>query len=114
MQASRGQKIAAWCCWKRSFFDIKFGEIAVVDNEGSHKEIMSTQNAKPEEKTSGSDMALVSLAVILALAGVCGFSFLSDQTLLGRFGVLIGGVVFGVGVAWVFPSGERFIVYCRG
>ena len=95
------------------FFDIKFGEIAVVDNEGSPKEIMSTQNAKPEEKTSGSDMALVSLAVILALAGVCGFSFLSDQTLLVRLGVLIGGLVFAVVVAWFSPSGKRFIVYGR-
>ena len=65
---------------------------------------MSTQNAKPEEKKSGSDMALVSLAVILALAGVCGFSFLSDQTLLVRLGVL---------VAWFSPSGKRFIVYGR-
>lgn len=95
------------------FFDIKFGEIAVVDNEGSPKEIMSTQNAKPEEKTSGSDIALVSLAVILALAGVCGFSFLSDQTLLVRLGVLIGGLVFAVVVAWFSPSGKRFIVYGR-
>ena len=57
-------------------------------------------------------MALVSLAVILALAGVCGFSFLSDQTLLVRLGVLIG--------AWFSPwwlhglaSGKRFIVYGR-
>lgn len=74
---------------------------------------MSTQNAKPEEKKSGSDMALVSLAVILALAGVCGFSFLSDQTFLVRLGVLIGGLVLAVLVAWFSPSGKRFIVYGR-
>ena len=63
---------------------------------------MSTQNAKPEERKSGSDMALVSLAVILALVGVCGFSFLSDQTLLVRLGVLIGGLVFVAMVASAF------------
>ena len=64
-------------------------------------------------KKSGSDMALVSLAVVLALAGVCGFSFLSDQTLLVRLGVLIGGLVLAVLVAWFSPSGKRFIVYGR-
>ena len=77
------------------------------------EKIMSTQNAKPEEKTSGSDLALVSLAVVLALAGVCGFSFLSDQTLLVRLATLIGGLVLAVVVAWFSPSGKRFIVYGR-
>ena len=75
--------------------------LLLIDKD-SPKEIMSTQNAKPEEKTSGSDMALVSLAVILALAGVCGFSFLSDQTLLVRLGVLIGMVIAFVVVVAVF------------
>lgn len=113
MQASRGQKIAAWCCWKRSFLTLNLAQSLLLIDKDSPKEIMSTQNAKPEEKTSGSDMALVSLAVILALAGVCGFSFLSDQTLLVRLGVLIGGLVFAVVVAWFSPSGKRFIVYGR-
>lgn len=113
MQASRGQKIAAWCCWKRSFLILNLAQSLLLIDKDSPKEIMSTQNAKPEEKTSGSDMALVSLAVILALAGVCGFSFLSDQTLLVRLGVLIGGLVFAVVVAWFSPSGKRFIVYGR-
>ena len=74
---------------------------------------MSTQNAKPEEKKSGSDMALVSLAVVLALAGVCGFSFLSDQTLLVRLLSLVGGLVAAVVVAWFSPSGKRFLAYGR-
>ena len=74
---------------------------------------MSTQNAKPEEKASGMDLALVTLAVVLALAGVCGFSFLSDQTLLVRLATLIGGLVLAVVVAWFSPSGKRFIVYGR-
>ena len=95
------------------FLILNLAQSLLLIDKDSPKEIMSTQNAKPEEKTSGSDMALVSLAVILALAGVCGFSFLSDQTLLVRLGVLIGGLVFAVVVAWFSPSGKRFIVYGR-
>ena len=74
---------------------------------------MSTQNAKPEEKSSGSDIAMVSLAVVLALAGVCAFSLLSDQTLSIRLVCLFGGLVLAVVVAWFSPSGKRFIVYGR-
>lgn len=74
---------------------------------------MSTQNAKPEEKSSGSDIAMVSLAVVLALAGVCAFSLLSDQTLLIRLVCLFGGLILAVVVAWFSPSGKRFIVYGR-
>ena len=95
------------------FLILNLAQSLLLIDKDSPKEIMSTQNAKPEEKTSGSDMALVSLAVILALAGVCGFSFLSDQTLLVRLGVLISGLVFAVVVAWFSPSGKRFIVYGR-
>ena len=95
------------------FLTLNLAQSLLLIDKDSPKEIMSKQNAKPEEKTSGSDMALVSLAVILALAGVCGFSFLSDQTLLVRLGVLIGGLVFAVVVAWFSPSGKRFIVYGR-
>ena len=74
---------------------------------------MSTQNAKPEEKSSGSDIAMVSLAVVLALAGVCAFSLLCDQTLLIRLVCLFGGLILAVVVAWFSPSGKRFIVYGR-
>ena len=74
---------------------------------------MSTQNAKPEGKSSSTDIALVSLAVVLALAGVCAFSLLSDQPLLIRLVSLFGGLASAVIVAWFSPSGKRFIVYGR-
>ncbi len=74
---------------------------------------MSTQNAKPEGKSSSTDIALVSLAVVLALAGVCAFSLLSDQPLLIRLVSLFGGLALAVIVAWFSPSGKRFIVYGR-
>jgi len=72
---------------------------------------MSTQNAKVEDKSRVLDNVLVSLAVVLALAGVCGFSLLSDETTLVRLGILLGGLVGAVVVAWFSPSGKRFIAY---
>lgn len=74
---------------------------------------MSTQNAKPEESSSSLDLLLVSLAVIFALAGVCAFSLMSDQTLLVRLIALIAGLALAVVVGWISPSGKRFIVYGR-
>ncbi len=74
---------------------------------------MSTQNANTEEKSSSLDIALVSLAAVLALAGVCAFSLLSDQTLLVRLLSLVGGLVAAVVVAWFSPSGKRFLAYGR-
>ena len=74
---------------------------------------MSTQNAKPEESSSSLDLLLVSLAVVFALAGVCAFSLMSDQTLLIRLIALIAGLALAVVVGWISPSGKRFIVYGR-
>ena len=74
---------------------------------------MSKQHANTEEKSSGLDIALVSLAAVLALAGVCAFSLLSDQTLLVRLLSLVGGLVAAVVVAWFSPSGKRFLAYGR-
>ena len=49
------------------------------------RKIMSTQNAKPEVKKSGSDMALVALAVILALAGVMTRNLRKAGICMGNF-----------------------------
>ena len=72
---------------------------------------MRTQNAKSEESSSGLDILLVSLAVVFALAGVCAFSLMSDQTLLLRLIALIGGLALAVVIGWISPSGKRFIIY---
>lgn len=72
---------------------------------------MSKQITKTEQKESGTDIMMVSLAVVLALAGVCAFSLLTEQDLLVRLAALIGGLVAAVVVAWFSPSGKRFIAY---
>lgn len=72
---------------------------------------MNTQNV--ETVSSKADLALVSVAVVAVLAGVLGFSFLSQQPLLTRVAILIGGVVLGVVVAWFSAPGKRFLSFAR-
>ncbi len=72
---------------------------------------MATQNI--ETVTSKSDLALVTLAVLAALAGVLGFTFLTEQPTLVRVGVLIGGLVLAIVIAWFSQSGKRFLAYAR-
>ncbi|MCX8005849.1 MAG: preprotein translocase subunit SecE [Burkholderiaceae bacterium] len=59
------------------------------------------------------DIALVVLAIAVVLAGVLGFSFLSEQPLLTRVGALLGGIVGGVVLAWFSQPGKRFLAFGR-
>lgn len=70
---------------------------------------MSTQEV---ETVSGkSDVVLVTLAALAALAGVVAFALLSEQALAVRLGALGGGLVLAVIIAWLSPSGKRFLAY---
>ena len=73
---------------------------------------MSTQNTKPESN-KGADIAVFSLAVVAAAAGLFAFTFLTDQSLGIRLGALVGGLVLAVVIAAFSPSGKRFIAYGR-
>jgi preprotein translocase subunit SecE len=72
---------------------------------------MTTQNIE----TVGSKVAtaLVALAVAAVLAGVFGFSFLTDQPMLNRVGILLGGIALGIVIAWFSPPGKRFLGFAR-
>ena len=72
---------------------------------------MATQNI--ETVTSKADLFLVTLAVLAAVAGVLGFTFLTEQPTLARVGVLIGGLVIAIVIAWFSQSGKRFLAYAR-
>ena len=72
---------------------------------------MATQNI--ETVTSKSDLFLVTLAVLAAVAGVLGFTFLTEQPTLARVGVLFGGLVVAIVIAWFSQSGKRFLAYAR-
>lgn len=72
---------------------------------------MATQDI--ETVTSKADLALVTLAVLAAAGGVLGFTFLTAQPTLTRVGVLIGGLVVAVVIAWFSQTGKRFLAYAR-
>jgi preprotein translocase subunit SecE len=72
---------------------------------------MNTQDI--QTVNSKLDILLVSLAVVAVLAGVLGFSLLSEQPLLARIGILAGGLVLGAGLAWFSLPGKQFLGFAR-
>lgn len=59
------------------------------------------------------DYVLVATAVAAVFAGVLGFTLLSEQALLVRVGVLIGGLLAGLGLAWFSLPGKQFLGFSR-
>ena len=74
---------------------------------------MSKPKEQVEEPSKGRDLVLVTIAIIVAVAGVLAFTFLSDQSLGVRLACLAAGLVVGCAIAWFSPSGKRFIAYGR-
>ena len=72
---------------------------------------MSNQDV--EIVTSKSDVVLVTLAVLSAVAGVVAFALLTEQPISVRLSALAGGIVLGVLIAWMSPSGKRLLAYGR-
>ena len=72
---------------------------------------MSTQDI--QTVNSKTDLLLVALAIVAALAGVLGFSLLSEQPLLARLGILAAGLLAGLGLAWFSLPGKRFLGFAR-
>lgn len=72
---------------------------------------MNNQNV--ETASSKTDLVLVTLAAICAVAGVIAFSLLTEQVLAVRLGALAAGLVAGVVLAWFSPTGKRFLNYGR-
>jgi preprotein translocase subunit SecE len=72
---------------------------------------MSTQDI--QTVNSKLDMLLVALAVLAVLAGVLGFSLLSEQPLLMRIGLLAAGLAVGLLLAWFSVPGKQFLGFAR-
>jgi len=63
--------------------------------------------------SSSRDKALVGLSLLFILVGVVGFSFWSEQPMLLRVGLLVGGIAIGLVIAWFSEPGKRFIEFAR-
>jgi len=72
---------------------------------------MSTQDI--ETVHSKLDLVLVALAVLAVLAGVLGFSLLTEQTLLARIGILAGGLLLGLVLAWLSQPGKQLLGFAH-
>lgn len=59
------------------------------------------------------DTLLVLLSIAAVLGGVFGFSFLSEQPLLVRVGILLGGLAIALVIAWFSEPGKRFLGFAR-
>jgi preprotein translocase subunit SecE len=66
-----------------------------------------------ETVSSRADKLLVTVALLLVLVGVVGFSFWSDRPMILRVALLLGGIVLGLVVARFSEPGKRFIGFAR-
>lgn len=76
---------------------------------------MATQNAQPQQPTGNKalDVIVMTIAVLIAAAGLFAFTFLTDQSMGVRIGALLGGLVVAAVVAAFSSTGKRFIAFCR-
>ena len=73
---------------------------------------MSNSNVQPSPNKA-LDVVVVTLAILIALAGVLAFTFLSEESLSIRLGALFGGLALACIVGYFSPTGKSLIGYCR-
>lgn len=73
---------------------------------------MSNSNVQPSSNKT-LDAVVMILAVVLAIAGVLAFTFLSEESLGVRLAALFGGLILACVVGYFSPTGKSFIGYCR-
>jgi len=59
------------------------------------------------------DKIQVTLAVLLAIAGLAAFYWLSDKPMIARVGALFGGFILAGVVGWFTAPGQEFVQYAR-
>jgi preprotein translocase subunit SecE len=59
------------------------------------------------------DKLKFALALLLVIAGIAGYYFLSEQPTILRVLSVLAGIVAGVGVAWFTQGGQRFFVFSQ-
>jgi preprotein translocase subunit SecE len=59
------------------------------------------------------DKVKAAIAVLLLLAGVAGFYFLSESPMVVRLASVLAGIVAGVAVGWTSAPGKEFFLFAR-
>lgn len=70
-------------------------------------------NTNVETVTSTIDRLKLGLAVLVIIAGIVGFSVLSDQPTVLRIGVFIGSLILAALIAWFSEPGRRTLSFAQ-
>ena len=70
-------------------------------------------NQSVQTVSTSNDKIKVALAVVVAIAGVIGFYYLSDKPALVRAGALVAGLAFAVLILWTSSTGRDFLNFAK-
>jgi preprotein translocase subunit SecE len=70
-------------------------------------------NQSVQTVSTSNDKLKIALAVVVAIAGVVGFYYLSDKPALVRAGALVAGLAFAVLLLWTSTSGREFLNFAK-
>lgn len=59
------------------------------------------------------DNIKVAIAVLLLVAGIAGFYFLSDSPMVLRVASVLAGIVAGAAVGWTTAPGKQFFLFAQ-
>ena|ERR1700741_4522845 len=70
-------------------------------------------NQSVQTVSTSNDKIKVALAIVVAIAGVVGFYYLSDKPALVRAGALVAGLAFAVLLLWTSTTGREFLNFAK-
>ena len=70
-------------------------------------------NQPVQTVSTSNDKMKVALAVVVAIAGVVGFYYLSDKPALVRAAALVAGLAIAVLLLWTSTSGRDFLNFAK-
>ncbi len=70
-------------------------------------------NQSVQTVSTSNDKIKVALAIVVAIAGVIGFYYLSDKPALVRAGALVAGLAFAVLILWTSSTGREFLNFAK-
>jgi preprotein translocase subunit SecE len=70
-------------------------------------------NQSVQTVSTSNDKIKVALAIVVAIAGVVGFYYLSDKPALARAGVLVAGLAIAVLLLWTSTTGREFLNFAK-
>ncbi|NVM76000.1 preprotein translocase subunit SecE [Duganella sp. SG902] len=70
-------------------------------------------NQSVQTVSTSNDKIKVVAAIVVAIAGVIGFYYLSDKPALVRAGALVAGLAFAVLILWTSSTGRDFLNFAK-